>query len=123
MPEAEQERRKMEKTKIVIRKNGKTTYKKVADCDLLALQKEIEKNIRFHHFKVVNADEISISIGKDGPGHIIMRYKGYVNTESICNICSSDIGEELSVKEAIAYNINLLLDQLDDIVFRQGNAN
>ena len=50
MPEDEQERRKMVKTKIAIRENGKTTYKEVADSDLLALQKEIEKNIRFHHF-------------------------------------------------------------------------
>lgn len=110
----------MEKTKIVIREHGKTAYKEVTDSDLLTLKKEIEKNIKFHHFKVVNADEISVSIAKDGPGHIIMEYKGYVNTESICNICSSNIEEELSVKESIAYNINLLLDQLDDIVFRRG---
>ena len=43
----------MVKTKIVIRENGKTTYKEVADNDFLALQKEIEKNIRFHHFNKV----------------------------------------------------------------------
>lgn len=89
------------------------------DSDFITLQKEIEKNIKSHHFKAVNADEISVSIEKNNGGYVIIKMREYTNTESIYNICSADIGEELSVKEAIALNINLLLDNLDDIVFKQ----
>lgn len=110
----------MAENKIIIKENGILTCKEVTDSDLIALQKEIEKNIRFHHFKVVNADEICVSIVKNNHGYIEIEYKGYVNTESICNICSANIfGEELSVKDAIALNINLLLDTLDDIIFTE----
>lgn len=102
---------------IAIKENGMLMYKEVTDSDLIVLQKEIEKNIRFHHFKVVNADEISVSMSKNNHGNIIINYKGYATTESIYDICSADIGEELSVKEAIALNIHRLLDNLDNLVF------
>ena len=99
--------------KIVIKENGVFKYKEVTDKDLIALQKEIGKIIESHHFKAANAYEINVSI--DIYGHVIIKYKEYTYTDSICNLCSANIGEGLTVKEAIALNLNRLLDKLDDI--------
>lgn len=105
--------------KIAIMENGILKYKEVTESDLLLLQNEIEKNVKFHHFHFVNKDKIKVSIEKDNHGHVIIAYREYVTTTSISDICSANFGEdELSNKEAIALNLNLMLDNLDEIVFR-----
>lgn len=80
---------------------------------------KLKKNVKFHHFHFVNKDKIKVSIEKDNHGHVIIAYREYVTTTSISDICSANFGEdELSNKEAIALNLNLMLDNLDEIVFR-----
>lgn len=46
---------------------------------------------------------------------VLIGYGGYFVKESVKNICSAD--EEMTVKEAIALNVNYLLDSLDNKVF------
>lgn len=108
--------------KIVIKANGVLTYKEVTEKDLSSLQKEIEGVIKAHRFSKVNADKVCVSVKNSNGGNVVISMEEYTCVESICNICSADFREEeLSIKEAISFNITNILESLDDIVTREKN--
>lgn len=103
--------------KIVIQENGLLTYKEVKEEDLILLKREIEEIVNSHKFEKVNSETINVSVES---GNVIINVGDYTCIESICNICSANLGkEELSTKEAIVLNITDILDNIDDIFARR----
>lgn len=106
--------------KIVILEDGILTYKEVTEESLISLKNEIEEIVKAHKFLKANTDKVCISVQSSNGGKVIISIGDYTYIESICNICYADSGEEqLSIKEAIAFNITNILDNLDDIVTRE----
>lgn len=109
--------------KIVIKENGELKYKKVDEEKLALLKNEIEEIVNTHKLLTSNTYKITISVTSNNGGRVIINVKThieeYTTTESICNICSTNFGEEeLSIKEAIALNITLILDNLVEVIER-----
>lgn len=110
-------------SKIVIKENEVLKYEEVAEEKLALLKNEIEEIVNTHKLSKSNTYKIIVSVTSNNGGRVIINVKThieeYTTTESICNICSANFGEEeLSIKEAIALNITLILDNLDEIIER-----
>lgn len=79
---------------------------------IIEIKKEIEKNVKLHHYKAIKINEMSLTVDYK---NVLIGYGDYFVKESVENICSAD--EEMTEEEAIALNVNFLLDILDDKVF------